>query len=103
MPVFVNTKDLVRLSLGIEGQSEGPMEDLEEMEVSYVSDPQPQASSSTGPSMTHGLSSYYNVSEEDEQVRSITNEYLEGNLQRFIQTFKADDGIYVYNNWHFIL
>lgn len=79
-PVFVNTKDLVHFSLGIEGQTE----DQEEMDVAYddsetnASDIYGSSTSNYDPNVTQGLSTFYNVSEEDEQVRNITNEYLEG-------------------------
>lgn len=79
-PVFVNTRDLVHFSLGIQGQEvQGEVMDVGYEDEDNMSTAQePPQTSDFGANFTHGLSNYYNVSEEDEQVRNITNEYLEG-------------------------
>ncbi|ODM94776.1 General transcription factor 3C polypeptide 3 [Orchesella cincta] len=90
-PVFVNTEDLVNMSLGLHPPEGGGDEstvsgevfhDEGEMDVDYAD----EESVETVPvhdhlqAATQGLSNYYNVSEEDERIRNVTNEYLEGRL-----------------------
>lgn len=77
-PAFgATTKDLVNYSLGLAGTRSDRQ--LVEMEVDENEEEDTTEDPVEVPqSATYGLSTYYNVSEEDEHIRSITNEYLEG-------------------------
>ncbi|CAL8094799.1 unnamed protein product [Orchesella dallaii] len=89
-PVFVNTEDLVNISLGLHppetgvdesaGEAEEVFQEHSEMEVEYEDEESSEAVHDTLHAATQGLSNYYNVSEEDERIRNVTNEYLEGRL-----------------------